>query len=52
LGQVNVGDGWEEKVFKEAREMYGEVDVGERDRITKRVLEVIEEEKRKGREGS
>lgn len=46
-GKVNVGDGWEEKVFREAKEAYGVVDTVERDRVTKRVLEVVEEEKKK-----
>lgn len=44
-GKVNVGDGWEEQVFKQAKEVYGTVDVGERDRITTRLLEVLKEEK-------
>jgi 3-hydroxyacyl-CoA dehydrogenase len=50
-GNVNVGDGsgWEEKVFKEAREVYGTVDTEERDRITRRLLDVLQEEKEKGR---
>ncbi|KAF2134628.1 hypothetical protein P153DRAFT_362378 [Dothidotthia symphoricarpi CBS 119687] len=43
-GSLNVGDGWEDKVFRQARETYGVVDVGERDRITRRVLEVLKEE--------
>jgi 3-hydroxyacyl-CoA dehydrogenase len=53
-GQVNVGDGWEEKVFREAKEVYGTVDTEERDRITRRLLDVLEEEKEKGKkkEGS
>ncbi|KAF2445351.1 hypothetical protein P171DRAFT_358390 [Karstenula rhodostoma CBS 690.94] len=46
-GSVNVGDGWEDKVFAQAREVYGTVDVAERDRITRRLLEVLEEEKGK-----
>jgi len=46
-GNVNVGDGWEEKVFAQAREVYGTVDVAERDRITRRLLDVLEEEKGK-----
>lgn len=46
-GQVNVGDGWEEKVFAQAREVYGTVDIAERDRITRRLLDVLEEEKGK-----
>ncbi|KAJ4315812.1 hypothetical protein N0V94_005763 [Neodidymelliopsis sp. IMI 364377] len=44
-GTVNVGDGWEQKIFKEANEVYGTVDVGERDRITRRLLQVLAEEK-------
>ncbi|KAK5138796.1 hypothetical protein LTR04_004183, partial [Oleoguttula sp. CCFEE 6159] len=44
-GRENVGDGWEEEVFRQTREAYGEVDVATRDRITKRVLEVIAEER-------
>ena len=46
-GTPNVGDGWEEEVFRQAREVYGTVDVKERDRITRRLLEVLEEEKSK-----
>jgi 3-hydroxyacyl-CoA dehydrogenase len=46
-GTPNVGDGWEEKLFKEAKEAYGTVDVGERDRITRRMLQVIVEERSK-----
>jgi len=49
-GKVNVGDGWEERVFGQAKEVYGMVDVGERDRITRRLLEVLEEEKGRGLE--
>ncbi|KAH7410262.1 hypothetical protein DE146DRAFT_603910 [Phaeosphaeria sp. MPI-PUGE-AT-0046c] len=45
-GKVNVGDGWEEKVFKQAKETYGTVDVNERDRLTRSLLEVLEGEKR------
>jgi 3-hydroxyacyl-CoA dehydrogenase len=44
-GTVNVGDGWEQKIFKEANEVYGTVDVVERDRITRRLLQVLAEEK-------
>jgi 3-hydroxyacyl-CoA dehydrogenase len=47
-GAVNVGDGWEEEIFKQAKETYGTVDVSERDRITRRVLDVLKEEKGKG----
>jgi len=46
-GHVNVGEGWEEKVFKDAREVYGMVDTAERDRITRRLLDVLEEERGK-----
>jgi 3-hydroxyacyl-CoA dehydrogenase len=45
-GTVNVGDGWEEKLFREAKQVYGTVDVSERDRITRRLLQVLEEEKK------
>jgi 3-hydroxyacyl-CoA dehydrogenase len=46
-GKLNVGDGWEEMIFKQAKETYGTVDVGERDRITRRVLSVLKEERSK-----
>lgn len=49
-GTPNVGDGWEKKLFKDAEETYGTVDVGERDRITRRLLQVLEEENSKTRE--
>ena len=45
-GTPNVGDGWEEKIFREAKEVYGTVDVGERDRITRKLLQVLDEEKK------
>jgi 3-hydroxyacyl-CoA dehydrogenase len=48
-GKVNVGDGWEEKVFRDAKEAYGVVDTAERDRVTRRVLEVVKEEKDRGK---
>ncbi|KAI9875641.1 MAG: hypothetical protein M1830_008153 [Pleopsidium flavum] len=44
-GKVNVGGDWEEKVFKQTQEAYGVVDVGERDRVTKKVLEAISKDK-------
>jgi 3-hydroxyacyl-CoA dehydrogenase len=47
-GSVNVGGGWEESIYKQAKETYGTVDVNERDRITRRVLTVLEEERGKG----
>ncbi|OAQ67051.2 3-hydroxyacyl-CoA dehydrogenase [Pochonia chlamydosporia 170] len=46
-GKVNVGDGWEEDVFRQTREVYGVPDLGERDRANRRILEVVEEEKRR-----
>lgn len=46
LGTPNVGDGWEEKIFAQAKDAYGEVDTGERDRITRRLLQVLEEERK------
>ncbi|KAH7091283.1 3-hydroxyacyl-CoA dehydrogenase [Paraphoma chrysanthemicola] len=48
-GKVNVGENWEGEVFRQAQEAYGVVDVEERDRITKRLLEVLREEKEKGK---
>lgn len=48
-GKVSVGDGWEEEVFKQAKETYGKVDVSERDRITRRLLDVLKEEKGSGK---
>jgi 3-hydroxyacyl-CoA dehydrogenase len=48
-GKVSVGSGWEEEVFRQAKETYGVVDVGERDRVTRRVLEVLKEEKEKNK---
>lgn len=44
-GTVNVGDGWEQDLFRQTKEAYGVVDIAVRDRITKRVLEVVKEEK-------
>lgn len=44
-GTPNVGDKWEEKIFREAKEAYGTVDIGERDRVTRRLLHALEEEK-------
>jgi 3-hydroxyacyl-CoA dehydrogenase len=48
-GKVNVGDGWEGEIFKQANDTYGVVDIEERDRITGRVLNVVEEEKVKSK---
>lgn len=45
IGQVNRGDGWERQVFRQCEDAYGEVDVAQRDRITKKILAVIEEER-------
>jgi 3-hydroxyacyl-CoA dehydrogenase len=47
-GKPNIGDGWEEKIFQQSQDSYGIVDVSERDRLTRRVLEVLKEEKSKG----
>ncbi|KAF2027898.1 NAD(P)-binding protein [Setomelanomma holmii] len=49
IGTPNLGDGWEEEVFRQAKEAYGTVNVGERDRITRRLLEVLKEEKENSR---
>ena len=38
-GKVNVGDGWEEDVFRQTKDTYGTVDTIERDRLTEKVLD-------------
>ncbi|KAL6707647.1 hypothetical protein ACN47E_003997 [Coniothyrium glycines] len=48
--KVNVGEGWEDEVFRQAREAYGVVDVEERDRLTRRLLDVLDEERAKSAE--
>ena len=40
-GRVNVGEGWEDEVFRQTRQAYGEVDLTERDTLTRRVLEAV-----------
>ncbi|USP75267.1 hypothetical protein yc1106_02541 [Curvularia clavata] len=47
-GTPKVGEEWERKIFAQAQDAYGHVDTSERDRITRRVLEVIREEKEGG----
>lgn len=47
-GRVSVGDGWEDEVFAQAKEEYGTVDTKERDRLTRRLLDVLEAERTKG----
>jgi hypothetical protein len=42
---VNVGEVWEENIFRQAKEQYGVVDLEERDRIAKRILDTVEKEK-------
>lgn len=39
------GESWENKVFEQAKKTYGVVNTEERDRITKRVIEAVREEK-------
>lgn len=46
-GRVNVGDGWEEDVFQQTKDTYGVVDTAARDRITKGVLDMVAEEKKR-----
>ncbi|ORY13248.1 3-hydroxyacyl-CoA dehydrogenase [Clohesyomyces aquaticus] len=41
-GEVNVGDGWEQKIFTEAKEAYGVVDTNHRDGATTKVLGVVQ----------
>ena len=43
-GKVNVGDGWEEEVFRQTKETYEVVDTGERDRLTRSVLEAARDD--------
>ena len=40
-GRVKVGEGWEDDIFRQARQVYGEVDLIERDTLTRRVLEAV-----------
>ncbi|CAN9442703.1 unnamed protein product [Alternaria alternata] len=47
-GKPNVGDGWEKKIFRQSQDAYGTIDVSQRDRLTRRVLEVLREGKNKG----
>lgn len=44
-GAVNRGDGWEKQVFGQSQQAYGEPDVAQRDRLTRKLLAVLEEEK-------
>lgn len=44
IGHVDVGDGWEEDVFKQTKDAYGVVDPKERDEKTRRVLEITRPE--------
>ena len=46
-GTEHVGEGWESDIFRQTKEAYGVVDTAVRDRITKRVLDVVKEEKEK-----
>ena len=45
-GKVNLGDGWEDKVFSQTKEAYGQPDLEERDMANMRVLEAVQEAKR------
>ncbi|KAF2012327.1 NAD(P)-binding protein [Aaosphaeria arxii CBS 175.79] len=44
-GRANVGEEWEQRIFREAEQSYGSVDTTERDMITRRVLEAVKLEK-------
>jgi 3-hydroxyacyl-CoA dehydrogenase len=46
-GRPNVGDGWEEDIFRQTKDAYGVVDTAARDKTTKSVLDVVKEEKLK-----
>lgn len=50
-GREVMGETWEENVCEETAATYGVVDTAERDRITTRMFEVIQEEKNKTKEG-
>ncbi|KAL2042308.1 hypothetical protein N7G274_004797 [Stereocaulon virgatum] len=41
IGTVNVGQGWEEDIFRQTKEAYGVVDTKERDRKTRAVLDAV-----------
>ena len=41
IGNVNVGEGWEEGIFRQTKEAYGVVDTKERDRKTRAVLDAV-----------
>jgi 3-hydroxyacyl-CoA dehydrogenase len=45
-GTPNVGDGWEGRVFTQAKEAYGLVDTMERDRITGSVISAVRDGKK------
>ncbi|KAF1963398.1 3-hydroxyacyl-CoA dehydrogenase [Byssothecium circinans] len=51
-GRVNVGknEGWEEKVLSQTRDVYEVVDTVERDRVMRRLLDVLDEERGRSRE--
>ncbi|EMD66016.1 hypothetical protein COCSADRAFT_35946 [Bipolaris sorokiniana ND90Pr] len=40
-GRISVGGEWEKIVFEQAKEIYGVIDIEERDRITSKVLEAV-----------
>lgn len=40
-GTVNVGDGWEDDVFRQCEQTFGRVDTKERDMKTRKVLEAV-----------
>lgn len=44
-GRVNVGEGWEEKIFKQAQDAYGVVDTQKRDKMTSEVLGAVADAK-------
>ncbi|KAK2608469.1 hypothetical protein QQS21_003039 [Conoideocrella luteorostrata] len=50
-GKVNVGDGWEQDVFRQVMEAYGQPSLRERDRANKSVLEAVEREKKRSDHG-
>ncbi|KAL5592847.1 hypothetical protein FOBRF1_013155 [Fusarium oxysporum] len=48
-GEVNMGDAWENKVFRQVRESYGAIDLEERDRASRKVVQTVQEVKREAK---
>ena len=44
VGAINVGEGWEQEIFRQTKEAYSVVDMGDRDKKTRNVLDAIQSE--------